>query len=460
MKRIIFLFLFLPSSAFAQEAQMGSNGLTQQNKNSQQESPEYIVDYQRVEDINHPIARVLTAMKHGQWVQANEIASSLRQNKNLTNNLHLLFLSGQIAEQLAQFGAAKKYYQLMLDQQPNLERPRFEIAKMYAAQGERLSARYHLDYLLKTTQDKRIKSITQEALKSLNRPRYEVGANMYALPSNNINQGSQEKTVNINGYEFELSEQSQAQSGVGLGFGLQGRVYFGKNYQAYAGASYQMNDRRGKSNDNDWRSLSLGYVFKPTDNNKIDCHIGPAWQYFQHKLLAKGVDLACSGEYTQAKNTWLYSQGVQRFLYEKPYTHLQGNTYSSRLGWKRPLVSEQGQDNHIIGLSINREDYQAKSKMDTNKSYGLTANYDVAMGMWLFNTQLNLSKTEYGARNPFFAKIRQDKRYHASFGLTHRRLSFFGVNPYLQFNYVNKKSNIPLYTYNEAYVNLNIRKVF
>lgn len=439
---------------------MSGDEPTSKNREYQQQSLEKPVDYQRVEDMNHPIARVLTAMKHGKWLQAKEMSSLLRQDKRFKNNLHLLFLSGQISEQLGQYGAAKNYYQLMLNQQSDLERPRFEMAKMYAAQGERLSARYHLDYLLKTTKNERIKAITQDALKSLNRPRYEVGANMYVLPSTNINQGSQEKTVNINGYEFELSERSQAQSGVGLGFGLQGRVYFGKNYQAYVGASYQLNDRRGKRSDNDWRSLSLGYVFKPNDYNKIDCHIGPAWQYFQHELLAKGADFACSGEYTRTKNTWLYSQGIQRFLYEKPYTHLQGNTYSTRLGWKRPLVSKHGQDNHIIGLSLNREDYQAKSELDANESYGLTANYDVAVGMWLFNTQLNVSQTKYGARDPFFSKTRQDKRHHASFGLTHRRLSFWGVNPYLQFNYVNKKSNIPLYTYDEIYMNLNVRKVF
>lgn len=414
--------------------------------------------YDPIRQLNLAVAE----MKAKQYVQAQKRLNELLQQPYLDEEQthHSLFLLAQIALYLGQPNQAKILYQKMLAKTPHLERVRFELAKVYATQGERLSARYHLDYLLKHTQDERIKAITQEALKSLNRPRYEVGANMYALPSTNINQGSQESTVNINGYEFELSEQSQAQSGVGLGFGLQGRVYFGKNYQAYVGASYQMNDRRGKRNDNDWRSLALGYVFKPTNNNKIDCHIGPAWQYFQHKLLAKGVDLACSGEYTQAKNTWLYSQGVQRFLYEKPYTHLQGNTYSSRLGWKRPLVSYQGQDNHIVGLFINREEYQAKSKIDANKSYGVTANYDVSAGMWLFNTQLNLSQTDYGARDPFFVKTRQDKRRHASFGLTHRRLSFFGINPYLQFNYVNKKSNIPLYTYDETYINLNIRKVF
>lgn len=409
----------------------------------------------KVEDIDHPLANLLASMKSGDWLVAQQKVNDLRSNAHLKNDLHLLFLAAQIAEKNNKLALAIAYYQKMLQIDAKLERPRFEKARLYAVVGDNLAALYQLKRLLKITKDESIKQLTQSAIAALDTTSYQLMASMYFLPSSNINRGSSRETITINGYQFKLSDNSRAKADYGLGTGFNGKIFFANNYRSYVSASYHLNDRRGTQNDNDWRQMAVGHVLKPTLFLQIDCSAGPVWQYYQQRLLAQGTDASCQSSYSFLRYKLLNALGVQQLHYQKKYAHLSGNTLSASVGWQIMLNSQ-----HRLGAFVSYADYRAKSLVDANIKNQISFEYDSMLSQWLLSASLSYSVAKHRRDEPFFQKRRADSKQHSSLGIAHSKLKIFGAYPYLQINYVKNKSSIALYEYDEAYMNINLNKVF
>lgn len=398
---------------------------------------------------------ILQAMKQQEWQKAKSLLAS-EVNKNNTN-MHLLFLAGQVEEQLGNYQSAIDYYRLMLATKSDLARPRFELARM----------QYHLKQMQQAESNFRLvlaQSLPQAVVVQINhylnaikkqKTSWQIGVNI--LPSTNINNGSDNDTVIINGKDFVLSEDAKAKSGIGVRGFLAGQYQFGSELQWFVDGAMQITDYPNKTNDSTFLRSRIGHTWRQSDQ-RIKASLGYQGMQHQHHQLYTG---------------WVTSLGYQKEL-------TQNSTLNTTLEWQKLDYVEDYDylDATQTWLNMNINHYKDGNTMyqygvragknstdDPTENYqNLAIEFDAMKQLnWLAlttNTGVSFNSTQYEAENPFFATKRQDKRWNIHAGVLKRDWSWLGFTPKISVNHEINNSNIPRYEHSNTSLDIALTQNF
>ncbi len=134
------------------------------------------------------------------------------------------FLRAMVLKTTGKYAAAVQEFRGLLANNPEFHRVRMELAHTLFLMKEDKSARHHFELVLGGSRgNPDLSRVVQSYLQAIgSRRRWDFSTYASIAPSTNFNQGSSNRTVQLNGLAFTLDETRVKKSGVGFVAGFQG----------------------------------------------------------------------------------------------------------------------------------------------------------------------------------------------------------------------------------------------
>lgn len=373
------------------------------------------------------------------------------------------FYIGVIRKAQGRNGEATAIFRRLLDDHPEFDRVRLELADTLFRQQEDISARHHLDLMLgASASNPDLAATARSYINAIDsRRRWSLSSYVSIAPSTNLNQGGDNRVVYVNGLPFTIADRNLKKSGVGLAFGAQ------------AGYSHPLTDRIDLI-------ASAGGAFKRFGDSEfndalVNVSVGPRYRFdwgyvglhgiadrrwvaddnyyaswgglastllrFSHRDLLF-TDVTCSDrrfDHSWQSTDLSYQNGVACGLSSRWEHHFDTLTYVNALG----------------GLGRERTGLEHLDNQNWFAGFGLHRELPWATSVYF---QGIYTDKDYRGIYPTTTTARQDKRIDLSLNVTKRDLELFGLAPMLQYTYTINDSNVSLYRFDAHGVNLTLTK--
>jgi len=209
MKKTLIAVLILAQSllpvftAFAQE-------INKKDAEAIKEKPADVeIDLERLKETAYSL------VNKGKFKEAYDLL--LKDYPENKDDIEVNFLLGMSTFKLRKFDEAIKYYQIILNKDPDAHRVRLELARAYTANGQMNEAKKEFNAVLATNPPQVVGENIKRFLEMI-----EAQKNWYArvsvgfLSDSNVNAGPVAKSVLILGVPFELSTDTRERSFIAI----------------------------------------------------------------------------------------------------------------------------------------------------------------------------------------------------------------------------------------------------
>lgn len=393
----------------------------------------------------------------GQADAAETLLKGLTRDPNADYRAEARFRLSILREARGDRAGAIEALKALLDEKPNAPRPRLELARLLALQGDEAGARRELRRAGAAGLPEDVARIVDRFALALRSQRKIGGAfEIGVAPDSNINRATTVQSVDTVVAPLLLSPDARAQSGIGLSLSGQAfaRADLGRKVGLLARLSAR-GDLYGKSRFNDvvatfaagpefeaagarWRpagvatrrwfggrrfSDSLGgslNVLKPLDRTS--------------QLEAELTVLDTRFPSIPAQNGVLADLNLS---YDKAFS---------------PRFSTR------IGARVTRQD--ARADFLANTSFGLDALASRSFGKQLVFAQAGLTRLRADDRDPLFGSTRADRRVDLTAGVILRRFTFRGLAPLVRVTRTMSQSTIPIFDFDRTRVEFALSREF
>ena len=410
-----------------------------------------------VANMDHPLAAVLAAMKQGRWSLAQQRVHALLAAT--PTDMDALFLAGQIAEQLQQPQQAAAYYRQMLAQNPQLPRPRLELAKVLWQAGEAEAAEHHFRLAQSLRLPENVARQVDHYLLAIKRQRLSWYISASLAPGNNINQGSIHQTVEIDDKIFTLSDSSRAQAGVGLHVNAGGQYRFGPQRQWFSTLQLSAQEYAGRQSDSLYGRLMLGKnIDTGSPRRQLQAAVGIQHVQYQQRALYSGAVVQLDYSQQWGNNTqWFAGWEAQQLHYRPEYAYLRAQQHWLSGGIN---IVQGGRTRYQAILQAGSS--RAQEKAHGFETVGLSASVQHMLN-WqqlTVGAKVGYSHTRYRGTTAFFEQTRQEQQYTGQLSLLKRNWSWHGFAPELALQYSRNRANIALYDRHSRQIRFTLNKVF
>jgi Tfp pilus assembly protein PilF len=423
--------LVLASASFAQEAQPNDN---------------------TIGDI--PAAQILIA--NGRLDDARKLlAHSLETHPE---DSQTLFLLATLATAQQDYETAISLYRHILANEPDAERVRLELARVFFLKGDYENADRQFRFARAGDIPDSAKQNIDHFLSAINRLRdWTVNFSLAIAPDTNENAATDTSQILVYGLPFALDPGARRQSGVGLAADIGGEwspLLF-DNVKARIGADAYRVDYSGAQFDDMTISTYAGpqLLFSNWDMSVLvtDFH---RWYGGQPYLDGFGGRL--TGDYGITSDVLISgSVGLQNVSYK--LVPEQGG----------PLFSSQLQASYVLSpsslfqlqMGFNRQDAGADVYSYTGVWFAAAYQQDLPFG-FSAGIQPSLFLTGYDAALAAFGVRRRDQAETLSLNILNRRLDYHGFTPRFSYTFTNQQSDIALYRYSRNQFQIGITSQF
>ena len=412
-----------------------------------------------VETDNSLEARINVAIMGKDWITLEQLLKQYKQVADKDQALYDYGLGALYRHQGKQQQAIALYRQI-LARQPDLHYPRFDLAMMLfedkqyqAATTEFKRAQPHLAPQLQQLVDSIITNMQQAQ-------RWQPTINLSYQSTDNVNQASDLKEIQLGNATFVRSEDSLPQSAHGVSYNLgasqdkniSGNHYLYRNVEV-DGTSYW--------NNHDFSEISLrthlGYRYKD---------IRQSWGfiplYEQNWLGGEryNQNYGATLEFNRQLNkTWQLSGNVAHI--QKRYEDSSiADRYDGHSNSIAGLVLYQPKPNWLVygGADYMRD--ELKDEAESSDRKGIRAGTVYSSQQLIWRGSVRYAKRDFWADNFWYSQKRHDNEYQLNASLAHKLIQWRGLMPKLNYNYQNISSNLPLYDRKSSTVFLSIDKSF
>ena len=404
--------------------------------------------------------------KSGDEEEASKIYTELLKSNDKSVSLSSALILAQKIVKQERFSDAVKYYQWILQQDPQLTQARFELALCYMKLGYWSSADYQLRLALSS------KNLTSEAKSLMEYYRFLIRQNknwnfwfnIGAAPDNNINNATGgEQCVNYLGMVLcnQLAEKEKA-----VGF----NVSFGGSYENKLSDNWRLRHEAmiwsSTYDKKEYDDLYLTYTMGPKYIwGRGEVFIGPSVyrRWLNHQPYSSALGLKVNSNFDITNSV--------AFGLELSYMPTKYDDYSDVLdGYVKGInsrVSYSFDASKYFILKTGIEEESTKDVLNSN----IKVNYALGFGVELpygFSMYLEPSvlKTKYKyprtfVKNYALEDIKEDdttKKF--LFSITNKRFSMFGLIPTFAYVYTNKESNVWQKQYKKSTFELTVNKSF
>ena len=393
------------------------------------------------------------------WQKLEKLLAQYRKTTNFDPILYDYGLGALYRHQGRQKEAIALYQQL-LERQPNLHYPRFDLAMMLYEDKRYAEAKIQLEtaepYLAPALQ-----ALVSQILSSIKKSQdWQPTLNFSYESTDNVNQASDLKELVIGGATFIRNDDSLPQDAHGIRYdigttqekNLKGNHYIYKNVDL-GGVSYWDNS--------DYSELTLqanlGYRYKDIKQSfgfitMVEQNLLGGSRYNQN--------YAATLEYNrQISDQWQVSSS---------FTHLQkryedddlANYYNGHANSTAWILLYQPKPRWLVyaGADFTRDNLadQAESSDRQGIRGGMVFSGDKVS----LRSSLRYAQRDFKADNFFYGEKRKDDEYQFSTTLGHKKLSWKGFTPKLNYEYQKIDSNLPLYERSNSTVFVKVDKSF
>lgn len=381
------------------------------------------------------------------------------------DKLQRQFYGGMIAKLRGRNGEAITVFRGLLADHPGFERVRVELAHtLYVAEQDE-AARHHFEQLLgANAANPDVAAMARGFISAIDSRRlWDFSTWVSFAPSTNFNQGTDSRTISLNGLDFSLADRNVKKSGIGVVLGAQGSYRQPITDRLDAIASVGANFKRYRDGE--------------FNDGIVHGSFGPRFRFGSGHI----------GVYATADRRWLgdetfsHSTGglVSSLLQVSPrdlvFTDLSCSRRRFADQWSgMDLTAQDGPaciaatrlEHHIdtstfINLLASAGRERAGLDNLNNKSWSLGAGVsrDLPLGVTVY-VQGQLTKRSFEGVAATIDTARRDHRYDVTVNLTKRDLEMFGLAPMVTYNYTLNDSNVSYQAFDAHGVSLTMTKRF
>lgn len=397
------------------------------------------------------------AEKRGDNATAEKIYKGLEQDPLADNRNEARFRHGQLLARLGKLAEAATLYRAILDEMPDAQRVRLELAALLGRMGDMAAARRALRQAQAGGLPPDVARVVDQYAAAL-RSYKPINASLeIALsPSNNINRATSATTLDTILAPFQLSDDARARSGLGLRISAQvaARLPLSHQLNLTGRLSEQANFYRDASFD-DW--VGAGEVGVETLLGKFRLRplIGRSYRWYGTHPYATTDTASFSVDRALGHRDQLSAKlGFGRANYR--LNDLQdGHIYDASLTYERAVSARAGGS---IGLSFERQGARDPGYATKAGAVELLAWRDA--GRTTFYATGSVSRLTADARLTLFPEPRKDWQFRLTVGATLRRFTIASFAPVVRLSYERNQSTVGIYDYHRLGADIGISRAF
>lgn len=276
-------------------------------------------------------------------------------------------------------------------------------------------------------------------------------------PDSNINHATRSDTLGTIFGDFDIDENSKAESGTGLS--LRGEAYrripLGSGDHSLLGRASAFADLYGKSRFNDIAIDAAAGPELRLGRTRLNLELGATQRWFGQKPFARSLRLGASAVRPVGGRSQVRLEATAA-LVDNQFNDLQdGRAFSGRVEFEHALSPAMGV---ALNLSLDRQSLKDPGYSTTGWRAGFVGWRD--FGRMTFTLGAELGRLKADERLALFAHTRSDRYSSFTLGATFRQLGFRGFAPVMRFAIERNRSTIEFYDYSRKRTELAIVRAF
>jgi tetratricopeptide (TPR) repeat protein len=403
-----------------------------------------------------PIDVVKALILEGRFDKALTLLGSIPVT--FQNETEILFLRGRIAEAQGLLQMAVDYYREILRKRPELVRVRLELARVLFLLKNDDAARYHFELALGHDPPPAVRANIERFLDIIRRRRHvKFGFSFSVVPDTNINAATDDSQVTLFGLPFQLSEDAQRQSGIGLAFSGNADLSqpLDRNYKFETGVWARHVEYEVKQFD-DTRLRGYAGLRFVHDSGDVMLRALGARRWFGNDGYNHSVGgLLGVGQRIVPRLHLGLAMSGERINYDKA-DFLDGGRITGQ-GKITYAVSSQSSADLFAGAT--REITEDPAYTNTAPFIGVSFYSDLPLGLGL---RIGPQFTHRQFDEPFaaFGVTRLDRIITVGTEIKYRKDLIFGFAPLLTYTYTKNYSNISIFEYQRHQVEFGFTREF
>jgi len=374
---------------------------------------------------------------------------------SVPNNKQNLFVLGMLYAKRGLSTEAAANFRKLLVIDPDLVRPRLELARVLFKSGDYEGARYHFEQVLVGDLPDGVRLNVRRYLSKIREESPSYSFLVELVSDSNPKQATEEDEIFIDGIGFRLNEDAKAESATGVRFVFDARLpvpddplWFGHllvDHNEYPDSTFDFSILQG----------SVGHHFQ-LDGHTLKAEVGRQMSRYQGERLYEGW-IGSLSDFRQLKSNLFLDIGVSAFELSYP-------DYSYRDGWQYVLQAKsiflpsmRSRIEAALSYTIQTSEEDAYSFRQPQVSARYSREW---AGGYTTGISASLSWTEYDGLDPLFLLDRNDREKRIEFDVLNRRWSIGKVAPRLHVGWTQHDSEIDFYRWDRGFVRLGFTGEF
>lgn len=356
-----------------------------------------------------------------------------------------------------QYSAAAILLRAILDEQPNAQRVRLELAHVLDLLGDEAGARRALREVQAGGLPNDVARLVDRYSAAL-RSRKPVGASFeFALaPDTNINRSTRSDTLGTILGDFIIDDDAKQQSGVGVN--LRGQFYARAPVSDKINIVSRINGGANLYGRDAYNDMSVAVTVGPEiaiGRDRLSFEAGVGLRWYGEALFSDSLQFGTSYSHPIDEKTLLRVNGSVTMINNRRNLLQDGDYYALSAIAERALSNSAG---IAFTLSADRQDLRDRGYSATGGQASLFAYKEV--GSTTLFASLGIGRSYADARLSLFPSRRKDKQFQASVGASFRQLRFWSLAPLARLTYERNLSSIEIYAYNKLRAEFGFTRAF
>jgi outer membrane protein len=397
------------------------------------------------------------AKADGDFDTAATLYTALGKDPDIEIRTEARFRHAQMLVAQKKFSSAALLYRAILDEKHDTQRVRLELAYVLAQLGDLGGAQRELRLAQAGGLPPEVARLIDQFTNAL-RANKPIGASIEVAlaPDNNINRATKAETLDTIIAPFDLTEDAQAQSSLGLA--IKGQTYFRTKIDKRAQLLVRLSGNADLYRQSQFNDVTLGVQAGPemrSGKDRISFSGGLNYRWFGGTHYATIISTSANMQHPIGTKAQLTLNAAISDFDNKQNNLQDGTIYSASAGLERAFSSRFG-----AGLTVGAVRQGLSDPGYATASGTITAFAFREWGKTTLVGSIGYSHLEADQRLFLFPRRRIDNRYSASLGATFRQLQLKGFAPVVRVEYERNDSSVGLYEYKRIASSFGITRAF
>jgi len=390
-------------------------------------------------------------------MDAEAIYRALTQDPDPQTRAEARFRLGMLLSTLGRNREAAVEFRALLDEKPDAQRVRLELARVLATLGDESGARRELRQAQAGGLPPEVSQIVSQFADAL-RSRKPFGASLELalVPDSNINRSTDAQTLDTIIAPLELSRDARAQSGIGARASGQAylRVPLGAHLAIVPRVSGQGEFYRQSQFDDTSASALLGLEWTH-GRERFQFSGGGTYRWYGLKPYARTATASVNWQHPLSRRAQLSASVTAADTFYHLNSLQDGALFNADIGVERAFTARSGGS---ITLSGTRQ--TARDPGYANVAAGASLLYYREFGHTTGFVTATVRGLEADARLFLYPERRRDLLLGTSAGATFRGLKVRGFAPLVRVSYERNLSTVGIYDYRRVAATFGVTRAF